>query len=599
MKASIVSTLAMSRSACRGGAVLTALFALACSAGPGPEESLGEVSEAVCVNVQEECADVTQSTCNLEKWPDGIIWYEWFVPTANGQPRSPEDRQAIQAAMDRWEAASGGVIDFREDTGRTHPVRFRYISAQDAAFGPSGPMSYQTCKNLPVTKANPQTTGCFVALGASNADHEIGHGVGLKHTFSRNDRTHYLRLNLGANACVEWDSTRCDSPLKTGVGSGPFEYSSVMNYAVTDPDIERWDHTPICAGASCVACSSGPGLPYYQPTPADGSAVIEMYQDWWTRYQPLAKDVGADQPLSNALAPGVTMLGSPAVESFEGGQLDVFVRGSNNHIYVKNKLSLGVPATWTDWTDLGGTLVSDPGAVSWASGRVDVVAKGSNGQVYIKRYDARWSSWGSLGKPAGVDVASAPAITSWGPGRLDVFVRGSDDRLYQKTCSSGSCASNAAGWGAWQVRGFGTFWGNPAVVSRGVNLIDVFVHGKDHQVYGLNYTNGWGDFYAVNNGGVLYGKTRADGTCPTCSSPAVGARGNTMDIMIRGTDNRAWISSWSGEPTWPPFTTIGGQLSSSPGTVSRKRPTNRIDLVAFMADTGSSGENSLWWKTYP
>jgi hypothetical protein len=38
---------------------------------------------------------------------------------------------------------------------------------------------------------------------------------------------------------------------------------------------------------------------------------------------------------------------------------------------------------------------------------------------------------------------------------------------------------------------------------------------------------------------------------------------------------------------------------SDPATVTRKRTTDRIDLAVMMADTGSNGERSMWWKTYP
>ncbi len=605
------------------------LSLLACSSGPidessGPtdevDENLGTVEQAVnatcttkpsCNGITNskctpQCPDVTQTACSLEKWPGGVIWYEWFKPKNAGAVRhsTPDAHKAdILAAMARWEAASSGYIDFRENTNPDQNlVRFRFISSADAAFGTGGPMSYKTCKAKPYDKNNPDTSGCFVALGggqSGNVDHELGHGVGLNHTFTRNDRAHYMKLAF--EGCPsDWDTKRCSSPLKQGAGSGPFDFTSVMMYAVTDPDITRWDGSAICAGQDCKVCSTGPTTAFYRPTPADGSAVIEMYSDWWSRYQPLGKDVGATQPLNNDLAPGVFMVGSPAVESWESGMLDIFVRGTNNHIYVKNKTNAGSPppATWSNWIDLGGQLVSDPGATAWSANRVDVVAKGSGGDIMMLTYNGAWQTWKSIGRPAGVTV-SAPAITSWGPGRLDVFVRGSDNRLYQRTCVNASCVPGGPGWTAWTVRGNGVFWGYPAAVSRGPGLIDVFMHGWDHRLWGINYTNAWSDFYPLNNGIVLFGTNNGE-SCPNCSSPAVTSRGtNMMDIIVRGTDNRAWISSWTGQATWPGGSSIGGQLTGNPATVTRRRTTDRIDLVVTMADTGSHNEQSMWWKTFP
>jgi hypothetical protein len=65
----------------------------------------------------------------------------------------------------------------------------------------------------------------------------------------------------------------------------------------------------------------------------------------------------------------------------------------------------------------------------------------------------------------------------------------------------------------------------------------------------------------------------------------VTSRGaNMMDVIIRGLDDRAWINSY-GNSTWNGFFSIGGQLSASPATVTRRRATDRIDLVVMMADT--------------
>jgi len=597
----------------------SSVISSACSSGSAAGDAPGTIQQAVTANCPPklacsgvtnsvclpECPDVTQAQCNLGVWPGGIIWYEWFqpvLPTSARHPTPAPDKQDILAAMARWEAVSAGTIHFREDLTMSHAVRLRFIASTDAAFGTGGPMSYATCSSVPYNPAQPDSSGCFVAHGGGkdgNVDHELGHGIGLNHTHIRNDRPHYLRLFGGVDHCgADWDTKRCDSATKTGTGSGPFDFQSIMEYAVTDPDITRWDKSAICAGQDCQECQTGPSTAFFHPTPADGSAVIELYTGWWTRYQPLAKDVGARKPLSNELAPGVFAAGSPAVGSWENGMLDVYVRGTNDRIYVKNRVD---PTTWSDWNDLGGTLTSDPGAVSWGPNRSDVFARGSNGNIYKKTYDGTWHGWTSLGKPDGVTVDSAPAVTSWGPGRLDIFVRGSDDRLYQKTCSNNAtCASDGGGWGPWTVRGTGTFWGTPAVDSRGTGLIDVFVHGKDHTLWGINYSNGWGSFYPLNNQGILFGNAASNQPCPDCSSPAATSRGaNMIDIMIRGTDDRVWITSWTGQATWPGFNPIGGQLSASPATVTRRRTTDRIDLVTVMLDTGSQGEPSLWWKTYP
>jgi len=83
---------------------------------------------------------------------------------------------------------------------------------------------------------------------------------------------------------------------------------------------------------------------------------------------------------------------------------------------------------WHDWQDLGGVIIGAPAAASWQSGRLDVFARGTNNHMYHKWWDGQWHDWQDLG---GV-IIGAPAAVSWGPNRIDCFAAGTNNHMYHK-----------------------------------------------------------------------------------------------------------------------------------------------------------------------
>jgi GH43 family beta-xylosidase len=122
--------------------------------------------------------------------------------------------------------------------------------------------------------------------------------------------------------------------------------------------------------------------------------------------------------------------GAPAACSYFNGYLNLFVRGTNNTLWMKAYTS-GVG--WSGWTDLGGSLTSDPAASSWGNGRIDVFAQCSTPSGVCQKTDVSgvWSGWTSLG----VQGTRAPAVCSYSSGYLDVFAvgSGSNSNLWTKS----------------------------------------------------------------------------------------------------------------------------------------------------------------------
>jgi len=601
---------------------------LACSGDGKP------ISEDFESRTQDLCAAsgaclATTDSGNFGIWPNGVIKYEFIGGDAGF-------KNMVRAAMDDWEALSNQVIDFQLGTTGAR-VRIRPPDA--AANGGGAASGFDACGS-----------GCEVALNSSNVYHELGHVIGLKHEIQRYDRRHYVVIHdtqhcapgsRGCDSVTNMMPTVCDDAANvartsssTAIGMfGPYDFKSTMQYGPTHPDFTRWDGSPIIAGAACdtvgelpVApqclnedcmgancdgslgrCPTCVACPKTQPggfpTRGDAAAVVEMYQksSRWKVFKRATEEltfgISAMVPFMSAWQGGTFLNAnrSIAAAAYPSGTIVMYIVGSDGHVWQKQKT-----AVFGDWSDLGalpGTgSISDPAAVSWANGRIDVVVRRGT-VLYIKTFNGAWSTWQSIGTPAS-SPASSPAIASWGANRLDVFVRGSNNQLYWRKCTA-NCVGSAGTWSAWSAIPGGTFRGKPTAVGRETGVVDVFVHGMDGNLWGVENNNDtWGGFYLANAGGTL----KWDANCPDCSSPAVMSRGaGKLDVIIRGLDDQMWITSWENPAsTWTGYSPIGGILTSSPTGIGKARPTDRIDTFAVMAEERQAGVfvYDAWWKEY-
>lgn len=546
---------------------------------PSDEREMIDMAAITATSPGKLCADNPTDWCGMGSWPSGRVYYT-FAPGFS-------EKKEARAAMDRWEERSSHIVQFIEDASKTAKATIDNCGASGSSPG------YDGCKD-----------GCVAEMCGSNIDHELGHLLGLKHEHSRHDRDHYIRDNYGCDSAADFG--RCNQEDNVS-DFGPFDYRSAMLYGPTHPDLARWDGSSICpslnADKTCnTTASQGPNG---HPTAGDGAAIVELYQlgGAWSKFRRTVQgrednpyDPAKQTPFDDRLASGVEIssTSSPALESWGGDSLAVYLRGTDANIYKKYR----VPGStdWAGWEALGrpssrSSRVSDPAVVSWGSGRSDVVVR-QDADVYIMSTPS-WGTWSSLGAPPS-PAASAPAITSWGTDHLEVLVRGQDDRVYHKWCTS-ACSGSAGEWSDWVALGTATIVGKPAAVARASGIIDVFAQGMDDRVWGIEFIAGeWGDWYQLDANGTL----KRDASCPDCTSPAVGARnGRSLDLYVRGEDDKLWTTSWTDSTKWTGFRAIGGVLSASPATVTRARATT--DLIAVMPEEWQAGRvhYGTWWKT--
>lgn len=263
---------------------------------------------------------------------------------------------------------------------------------------------------------------------------------------------------------------------------------------------------------------------------------------------------------------GSSLVGEPATVSWGPGRIDVFTRGTDNHVhhqYYENG--------WSAQENLGGIITSAPAVTSWAPGRLDLFARGSAGDLVHRYYDNGWSNWESLSAPA--TLASAPTATAWAPGRVDVFARGNAGELVHRFY-----AVQANGWSSWENLGGGLI-GAPAAAAWAPEHIDVVVRGADSAMYHRVYApSAWGAWARV--GGVLNGP-------PSIVSHWPGV----LDVVVTGNDNAIYHQAFLGG--WWGWQRIGGSATSGPSIASWQ--SGRTDI--FVRGTDSA----LWhtWEKQP
>lgn len=282
-----------------------------------------------------------------------------------------------------------------------------------------------------------------------------------------------------------------------------------------------------------------------------------------------------------------TVGAAPAATALaDGSFLDVFVRGANGDIYQTARRS----GTWNPWYDLGqplGGTISDPGAAWSNSGqRLDVFVRGNDDHLYVRTWTstAGWAGWQDLGLGITEGVyGAAQRLTSTS---VDAFSR-SPSSGYQAR----KIRWNGSSWSAWQDLGApggrldATLPWEPAAVwwqPNGSNRLDTFVIGNDvttslYQNFSSDDVvwNGW-----VSLGGQL------------SSAPAVGAKssGNEIDVLARGLDSAIYRLQWNGV-AWQPWQTLGAPngASSGPGATWANADS---ELDVFVR----GDDNHLWWR---
>ena len=296
--------------------------------------------------------------------------------------------------------------------------------------------------------------------------------------------------------------------------------------AVFVPDVDYEDVGVTLNAGPAVASPLENNLTVFMRA-SSGSLLQLMYNGTWA---------AAPQNLGGGIKSG----SSPAAAYRSFLLVDVFVRGTNDHLYW---LAGRGQAGFADWQDMGGSLMGSDPAV--CAPEIDELAvfwrHGSTGQLVVRRYKGTtWEGIGSVNgsSPVKPMAGSSPAAVSppdFG-GHIDVFIRGTNSHLYQTHYNP-----TTHNWSAFNDTGI-VIGSSPAVASWAKGHIDVIFRGTSNHLYHTSTENGgttWRTPIEINDTAVVG------------DPDAVSWGPNRIDVVVRGTNNHL-LHTWFDGTKWHP-----------------------------------------------
>jgi hypothetical protein len=336
----------------------------------------------------------------------------------------------------------------------------------------------------------------------------------------------------GSSGSFVWNNQQCDWQV-----GGYYDFNVVTP---TGALVQRGPLTPqqTPANSACLADGtslSGQGSHVYSCRAGDTSTVTSGLQAGWftTAFESPCMFIE-----SGTLPAGEYRLVVTSNASMSVGE-DRF----NNNTFSLPFGGTNPAARWTRNTQDGTFVGYLPAAVADAPHHLSVFW--SNGSVKTVRQDFdQWSPVMDLGAPPGATVSGTPAVVSWAPGRYDVFVRADDGSFWHNW-------GDGYWWGGWEKPGTPTGLATvPAAVSFYPGRLDVFWVTTDGTL-GHSWwpTDVWG--FGVEDLG------KPPGASLVSNMPAVVSQGvNKLDIFAGGSDNKLWHLRWA--PGWQPWDNPAG-----------------------------------------
>jgi hypothetical protein len=526
-----------------------------------------------------------QTFCGGRLWQNGVlrsVLVLYRIYDQNGM--FPESyRGAIRASANAWSRATGMYVVFKECIVCTG----RFISVVPGnGDGISNPDEMEQLLPMPTVATGGRVSPHRIA-------HQLGHALGLSHTYQRADRDRYMGFDPdiwcppGGSGlppqCAAGAAGPPGLPAVTTGTFGVFDGKSKMNGLPSEG---------IC-GAEEPDEDSG------EPTIGDLSAMAELFHgaaSQWSPFRPIGRSVSPTQPLDYQLAPGVDPTGSPQIAEITYASPEIFVRGTDDRVYATTRTDLSSStAQWADWTQVAEHVDADPAVVfSWLTNPETLflaVRSQQDAQIHLRsRRGGTWGDWTSLAAPP-AGAASAPALASQSPSRLAVLVRGGDGLIYWLDCTDAQndCAASAsqpAAWTALRPPPSGIFVGKPSTywALDTTGLVIAAIRDDRKALYMTDVATGGSDWAVADN---ISADLAPDDPDPGVAIALLGTPG---DVSFFARNRQGLLVSDTVTLTYYP---IGGVLVSPPTVAAIYSGAIRTDVAAIIDDHGHPG---VWWR---
>lgn len=175
----------------------------------------------------------------------------------------------------------------------------------------------------------------------------------------------------------------------------------------------------------------------------------------------------------NWQAANIEIKGNPAFRRERNDNLRVFVRGTDNKLYSRNK---GFDGQWQgNWQALAENLIDDPVTGQNADGSLEVFIRLEGAKLYSRQLLAG-GSWRGDWELVGTDVYSSPVTAQNPDSTLQIFVHGQGNEVFSRKKRVDDT------WENWQALNF-KLQGRPAVGRNKDGTLEVFVRGQDNSLY--------------------------------------------------------------------------------------------------------------------
>jgi hypothetical protein len=180
---------------------------------------------------------------------------------------------------------------------------------------------------------------------------------------------------------------------------------------------------------------------------------------------------------------------TPAVIRNVDGRLEAFRVNGSGRLSHRYQMVGAAGGTWSGWEDLPGADLAGPvSVVRRQDNELELFARGTNNHLMRQARGAFgiWSAWTDLGGPASGEMVQDPSAVVGSDGRIQVFVLGSgraapagnDNRIWSRT----AVGPNQEQYGDWVMLPEGRFTGAPTAFVQGATT-HVFARGLNSRVW--------------------------------------------------------------------------------------------------------------------
>lgn len=272
------------------------------------------------------------------------------------------------------------------------------------------------------------------------------------HVFVRGSNNHlyerYWAADEGLSPWIDWGGT--------GVASTPA--AALLDEKIhvwvrgTDGVLYEQYQTPtgLSGWMSWGKPSSTSGLAYDPVVSIGVGGSVQVYSAG-SDYHLYERYRGSDGILSPWIDWGGTGVRSTPAVLQEGGasnKVAVWVVGTDGNLWERYWTNDGF-SSWIDWGNPGVGLFDSPAVMQdstpEANGQIDVWVRGSDNHLYERYWSmttsslSQWVDWGGTG------VASTPAVIQKADGKIDIFIQGTDRHLWEQYWTS----AGMSGWIDW------------------------------------------------------------------------------------------------------------------------------------------------------